>query len=281
MRLSLNNNSATMKLNKTFMLATGLTFAFSAQADTRRFTYTYEPETIPQGGMEYEQWVTLRTQRNKTVGQQNYNKFELREEFEYGVTDRYSVSVYLNENNTTFRDPTTGDDFSKFRFDGVSIENRFMVLNPAEHAVGFTLYLEPRFAGDEAEVEQKIIFGQRYGNWKWALNLTHATEWEDNLHSTEGEVEGTFGIARDFGKHWSLGLEVRDHNEIPEYREWENTAVFVGPAVSYRRDNWWVALSVLPQIYGANFTGNPDGNKHLELEGHERVNVRLIFSIGF
>ena len=126
----------------------------------------------------------------------------------------------------------TGLDESKFSFEGVSIENRYMVLTPAEYTVGLTLYLEPRFAGDEAELEQKIILGQRHGKWKWALNLTHATEWEDNFHGTEGEVEGSLGIARDFGKHWSIGLEARDHNEIPEYKDWENTAVFVGPGVS-------------------------------------------------
>jgi hypothetical protein len=38
---------------------------------------------------------------------------------------------------------------------------------------------------------------------------------------------------------------------------------------------------VLPQIYGANFIGNPDNNDHLDLEGHERVNVRLLVGISF
>jgi len=37
----------------------------------------------------------------------------------------------------------------------------------------------------------------------------------------------------------------------------------------------------MPQIYGVNFGENSDANHHLELEGHERVNVRLIFGIGF
>ena len=252
-----------------------------ARADERRFTYSYEPETHAKGAMEFEQWVTLRSQRTKDVGQQNFNRWEIREALEYGVTDNYTVEFYLNGKSESFRDPATSEDFSKFSFEGVSLENRFMVLNPATHAVGLTLYLEPRFSGDEAELEQKIILGQRYGDWKWALNLTHATEWEDNFHSTEGEVEASFGLARDFGSHWSLGLELRDHNEIPDYRHWENSAVFLGPTVSYRQEKWWAALSVMPQIYGANFGGDPDGHRHLELEGHERVNVRLLLGFGF
>ncbi len=289
MRLSLNNIHAfelwRMKWHDrvlTGLLAAGVSLA-AARADEKRFTYTYEPELLPKGGMEFEQWLTLRTQKTSggEVQQDNYNLWEIREELEYGVTDNYSLSLYLNFAAESFRDLSQHPavNYSSFDFEGVSLENRYMVLNPANHAVGQTLYLEPRFSGDEAEVEQKIILGQRYGNWKWAFNLVHATEWTDNLHTTGGEVEADLGIARDLGKHWSLGLEFRNHNELPDYRIWENTALFVGPAVSYRQERWWLALSVLPQIFGANFNGNPGGNSWLELEAHERLNVRLIFSL--
>jgi hypothetical protein len=215
------------------------------------------------------------------VKQGNYNLWEFREELEYGVTDNYSVSVYINTAAESFRDggrtPPRGT--SNFKFDGVSIENRYLVFNPAEHAVGLTLYVEPRFSGVEAELEEKIILGQRLGDWKWAFNLVHATDWSGHFRRTEGELEADVGIARDLGKHWSLGLEARDHNELPEYGIWENTALFVGPAISYRQEKWWAALSVMPQIFGANFHGDPDGNGNLDLAGHERVNVRLMVSI--
>ena len=268
------------------MIVTGLVAAVfclaAARADEKRFTYTYEPEVLPKGGMEFEQWITLRTQKTAggEVQQDNYNLWELREELEFGVTDNYSLSLYLNFAAESYRDVSQSPavDHSTFDFKGVSLENRYMVLNPANHAVGLTLYLEPRFSGDEAEIEEKIILGQRYGDWKWAFNLVHATEWTDNLHSLEGEVEADLGIARDLGKNWSLGIECRNHNELPDYRIWENTALFVGPAVSYRQEKWWAALSVLPQIFGANFNGNPGGNSWLELEAHERLNVRLILS---
>ena len=261
------------------ILAVAAVAITAARADERRFGFTYEPEVQTKGVLEFEQWITLRTQRNQDVGQDNYNKWEFAEELEYGVTDRYSVSAYFFTSNESFRDPTTGINQSQFRFDGVAIENRYMLVNPADHAIGLTLYLEPRFSGSEAEVEQKIILGQRHGDWKWAFNLTHATEWSENLRKTEGEFESSFGIARDLNSRWSLGIEFRNHNELPEYKSWENTALFLGPSVSYRRDRWWATLSVMPQIYGANFEGNPDNNHHLELEGHERLNVRLLFGI--
>jgi hypothetical protein len=254
---------------------------YAAAASERYFTYTYEPETMPQGAWETEQWVTARLGRNKFVEQDNYNAWEFRHELEYGVTDNYSVSLYVNESLENFRDPFAGKDHSDFHFDGISIENRYLLWNPADHAVGLTLYLEPRYSGLQTELEEKIILGQRFGEWKWALNLTHATEWSDHFQSTEGEVEVSFGITRKLSGHWYAGVEARDHNELPDYHLWENTAFYLGPVVTYQRERWWATLTVMPQIVGANFSENADNNHSLELQGHERLNVRLIFGIGF
>jgi len=236
---------------------------------------------MPKGGLEYEQWVTLRAGRNSAVGQENFNLWEFRHELEYGVTDDYTLSLYLNESLENFHNPDTHGNVSHFQFDGVSLENRYLVLNPADHAVGLALYLDPRIAGDEAELEEKIILGQRFGDWKWALNLTHATEWTDDFHQTEGEVEVSFGIARFLNNHWSVGLEARDHNELPEYKTWENTALYIGPVVTYRQEKWWATLTVMPQVLGVNFVENVDEDHHFELEGHERVNVRLVVGFSF
>ena len=253
----------------------------SAHATDRLFTYTYEPEGMPKGASEFEQWVTLRSQRTKDVGQENYNRWELRQEFEYGVTDNYTIDFYLNSKAESFRDPNTEMDSSSFKFTGISLANRFNFVNPATHPVGFTLYLEPTFGGDEAAFEQKLIFGQRHGSWKWALNLIHETEWEDNFHETVGEFEATFGLSYELTKSWWLGMEARNINKIAEYKDWESSAVYVGPAVHYRRENWWATFTVMPQVWGANYDGNPDGNTSLDLAGNERVNMRLIFGIHF
>jgi len=269
-----------MKL-KTCLLASLIVSGASlipAHANDRLFTYTYEPETMPEGAMEFEQWITSRAGRTSAVGQDKYNRWDLREELEYGVTDNYTVSLYLNTKSESYVD-SADEDYSKFSFEGISLENKYLVLNPAEHAVGLSLYLEPSYSGEEAELEQKIIIGQRHGDWKWALNLTHATEWEDHLEETVGEFEASFGVARHLNSRFALGLEARINSETKEYEEWESTAVYVGPVVSYRTDRWWAALSVMPQVWGKNYGGNPDGNTHLDLDHNERMNVRLIIGV--
>jgi hypothetical protein len=265
----------------TLELLASCAFIVPGFADDRRFTYTYEPETPPAGAMELENWITLGSQRTAAVGQDHYNQWDFRQELEYGVTDRYALGLYLNERATAYHDPTTGANPSTFDWQGISLENRFNVLNPADRAVGLTLYLEGTYSGPEAEIEEKLIVGQRWGEWKWAFNLIQATEWEDNLEETEGELGASFGLARDLGKHWSVGLELRDETLIPAYSYFESTALFLGPVVSYHQEKWWTALTVMPQIYGWNSNGAADGNSHLELVDHEKLNVRLLFGFNF
>jgi hypothetical protein len=251
-------------------------------ANDRRFTYVYEPETMPAGAMEVEQWVSLRAGRKELVGGvndlQNYNRWDLRTELEYGVTDIYQIALYLNYGQKSYRD-AMGVDFSEFSFNGVSFENIVNILNPATHAVGVSLYLEPGYSGDEAEIETKIIIGQRHGAWKWALNLEHAVEWENQLNDVEGEFGASFGLARNLGKQWSVGIEARSVTKMPDYKEVESTAVYIGPVVSYRSESWWATLTVLPQVFGRNWDGANDAARNLDLVHNERLNIRLL--IGF
>ena len=264
------------------LVAACVALAPGASGNDRFFTYSYEPETMPKGAWEVEQWVTARALRNSRVGQDDYLRWQFRTELEYGVTDNYTVGLYVNEDYETFRDPTTRKDHDDFSWAGISLENRYMILDPVKKPVGLTLYLEPTYDGDDFELEQKIILGQRHGDWKWAFNAIHATEWEEDFKEYEGELEFTFGITRMLGKRWAVGLEARNHNELPKYDEWENSALYLGPVVSYHHERWWATLTVMPQIWGDNFHGSdPDGNHGLELEGHERWNIRLIAGFSF
>src|SRR2546422_3759161 len=42
---------------------------------------------------------------------------------------------------TLFRSPGTGASSSKYHWTGISLENKYMVWNPADHLFGLTLYL--------------------------------------------------------------------------------------------------------------------------------------------
>ncbi len=283
-----------MKWVKYALLGVLVCFAAApdAHASVRNFTYTYEPETMPQGELEFEQSATLRAIRNDAVGQEHYTAWDLREELEYGLTDYWQMALYLNEKSEYFRDPATFAKTNTFEFDGVSLENKWMVLNPAESPVGLSLYVEPRIGNGEFELEEKVIIGQRFGadqEWKWAANATHATEWKDTDDPAEGtEVEGelefTAGLIRELTKSWSLGVELRNHNEIvDDYDHWEHTAFFVGPVLNYKTEKWWFTLTALGQVFGRNYPKDgeidTDGEPDFVLDEHEYLNVRCIFGI--
>lgn len=262
-------------------ILSGVLVGQRADATERVFTYTYEPETMIQGTTEIEQWVTLRAGKNSTVGQDNYNRWDLRTELEHGVTDNYTVGLYLLQfEAVSYEDVSTSPSsaVSEFEWKGVALENRYMILNPAEHAIGLTAYLEGGYSGSEAFIEPKIIIGQRHGDWKWAANFIYENEWEDNLSEVVGIVEGTAGLSRSIGNNWAVGLEVRSRNEWPNYSGFSSSAVFVGPAIHYRKERFWGTLTVMPQVWGYNYDGDPDGNSCLDLEDNTRLLVRLILA---
>ncbi len=267
------------RLGLALLAASAALTTLPCSATERLFTYTYEPETMIQGSTEIEQWVTLRAGKNAMVGKDDYNRWDLRTELEHGVTDNYTLGLYLLQFKAeSYEDPSTSPatDVSEFEWKGVALENRYMFLNPAEYPIGLTGYLEAGYSGSEAFIEPKIIIGQRHGDWKWAVNFIYENEWEDNLSEAVGIIEGTAGISRNLGNNWSLGLELRSRNKWPNYSGFSSSAVFVGPAISYRKESFWATLTVMPQVWGYNYNGDPDGVSNLDLKDNERLLIRLI-----
>lgn len=69
----------------------------TATATEPFFTYTYLTETTPKGAFEVEQWFTYRAKKS----QGTYELWQSRTELEYGITDRWSVSLYANAYQVT------------------------------------------------------------------------------------------------------------------------------------------------------------------------------------
>lgn len=278
----MNRNRNRFRIQALGLLAAvaGLAVA-PAHATGRLFTYSYEPETMPQGAKEFEQWVTARIGRSRDTGKQNYVRWDIQEEFELGVTDWYTAALSLNLKHESYRDDLTGTDRAQFEFQGVSLENRFRILNPATNPVGLTFYVEPGFGGEEAELESKIILGQRHGRWKWALNLLFEHEWEHNYDEVVAHVGASVGLAYELGNRWFLGLELWNDHKLEEYREWQNSVLYLGPVLSHQAEDWWLAVTVMPQVWGRNYHGDPDGEPDLDLSSNERVQVRVLFGLDF
>jgi len=238
-----------------------------ARADERLFTYSYEADVLPKGGLEFEQWITNRAGRDGG----RYNRWDIREEIEYGLTDRLTSALYLNFKSVSSENVEGLEDGSEFEFDGISSEWKYQVFNPHRSPIGVLLYGEVTYNGDEVELEEKIILQKNIGEqWVAVVNIIFEQEWEFEGGGTEtkAEFEVSAGLAYRVTPQFSIGVEARAVTEFPDWEEAEDTAVFVGPTLHYATAKWWATLSVMPQV-----TENFDG--------HEQIETRLIAGFNF
>ncbi len=162
----------------------------SAHAGDAIFTHTYLAETLPQGAKEVEQWVTYRTKRS----QGTYNLAQTRTEFEYGVTDRWTVALYANaysvvaQNNNSIASrnnytvvgdgdevsgggpitagpyvpnaeklPLTSARYKKADFESISVESIYQFLSPYKDGIGLAGYVELSVGPKSRELEFKLL----------------------------------------------------------------------------------------------------------------------------
>jgi hypothetical protein len=243
-----------------------------ALASERHFTYTYESAVLRPGGREIEPWSTFRLGRSDF-----YSRLDSRLELELGLTERLQTALYLNAKAVAEETPlgrTTSTELA-----GISSEWKLKLADAVADRVGVALYGEIGAGPTELELEGKLILDKRVGRWLGALNLVAEHEWEFEEAGTEGET----ALEVDAAFCWFLtprlaaGLELRSHTVLPPEGEPTRSALFLGPAFSYAREGWWVAASVLPQIRA--LAGASDGG--LDLEEHERVEVRVLFGLEF
>lgn len=242
----------------------------------RKFAYTYETLVLPPGAREIEVWSTFRTDRGYF-----YRRFDQRVEYEFGVSENVMSALYVNH-SSRIQDSNGGlAGGVAVTSSSVSISNewKFKVLDRVADPVGLGFYSEATLGLDEIEVEAKILVDKQLGNLLVAFNAVAENEWKTELTGGNSETlseltaELDLGVAYTLNSHWSLGVELRNHNEIVK-GEWAHSAFFAGPAVSYSAESWWATLNVMPQLGG--FKGATNGN--LVLDGHEKLEARLLFS---
>ena len=272
-------------------IASGLMMATPALADENYFGYSYGAETLPKG--KYEAYLWLTSRMGKGIG--TYQAWDNFNEIEYGFTDRFQGSLYLNTSGHKVKgNPEFGDNRS-FGFEGVRTAFKYGLVSPFTHAMGVALYVEPEYSrrhkisGEEFTewaIESKLILQKNFRDDTVvsAINLTYEHEWEreeeeDGETETEREaaIELTAGVNYRFKPKWFLGVEARRHSEYPgaDLGNEEHAAYFLGPVLHYGSQKWWFTATVFPQIYGSPHVNS----NRLHLDEHERIETR--FKIGY
>jgi len=239
-----------------------LLLAFSPSVSfggVRHFTFLYEAPTSARGSLELENWVTW----ERITDPSRSDEVDFRHELEYGVTDKFQVSVYLAD---WFYE--SNQEHSGFAYSDSAIELIYNLTNPVDNPIGLSVYGEFK-AGDRlVELESKLIAQKNFGPLILAYNATLEAVWQGNeLKEREGEFAQAVGASYEISPRISAGIELLHEFVFPEWRDEEKIRnLFVGPTVSYRRSNWFVTVAALAQATDTD--DEPD------------LQVRTIFGIG-
>lgn len=246
-----------------------LAFFNNTFADRRYFGRSYLAYTMPAGEFEFELWNTGRI--GKDMG--FFYRFQPRFEFEYGVTDRLSASLYFNFDQITSEGNAFGS--KPLGFESTSIELRYRLTNPNEIFVDPALYFEFAYGGDKIDYESKAIFSKRLGNFIGVLNLSSEIEREVIEEENESAFEITGGLMYDVNPNFAFGFEFRnDRGYEGIYDEEESQATFLGPTVNLQTESFYITFNFMTQVAGSPSTGN-----NLDLLHHEKFEFRTILGI--
>ncbi|CAN5501393.1 hypothetical protein BH09PSE5_BH09PSE5_39380 [soil metagenome] len=239
----------TQRMKRTLIVGASLrAAAASAGAAEQVFTHTYLTETLPAGGKEIEQWVTMSEKKSQGL----YKLWQTRTEFEYGITDRWQVSIYANaykvtaQNNNsnasradytamgdgdevsgggpvTFgsyvpnleRLPLPSSRYAKRGFESVSVESVYQFLSPYKDGLGLAGYVELTGGAKTGEVELKLLAQKNLLNDDLILAANLAlgferSKWSDVGAEKETELVLSAGASYRVANGWRVGLEMRN-----------------------------------------------------------------------
>jgi len=259
-----------MKINTpSLILVLFFLFISDSLADRRYFGWSYTAYTLPQEAFELEVWNTWSIGK----GMGYYYQLQPRFEFEYGVLDRLTTSLYFNFDQITAEDNPF--EPKSFTFNSTSIELRYRFTDQNEIFVDPALYFEFAYGGDEIEYEAKALLSKRINNFIAVLNISGEIEREIIESKMESVVEVTAGAMYEILPSLAFGIEFRNHREYEDfYKAEEYQAAYLGPTINLQTKSFYLTMSFLPQV-----SGSPATSGNLELTSHEKYEFRTILGI--
>lgn len=200
-----------------------------ALADQRPYVWTYDYRTMPKGMAEVEYYLT-----HKISDWDNYdneNTWEHYVELEYGITDRWDISIYQTwqQKNTDAQDD--------FRYTGSKIRTRYRIGEKDQFPVDILLYAEYILGDGPKEYDKfegKLILAKDFGKWNLAYNQIYEQKTRNGHDIEHGYATG---LSYEFSPRWKMGIESTGNYTEEKY--------YLGPTVSWASQKVWANLGVL------------------------------------
>jgi hypothetical protein len=252
--------------------------ATPARANPRPLPFTYQVETLPEGGTEVEQYVDftpVRVLSGATGAPVWFGAVQLQTEFEHGLTPRLELGLYV-----TFV-PRAGEAYATQpvmrQGNGLKQRLRFRLSDPETWPIDVGLYGEVTENEREIELEGKILLQRRLGDFRAIANLSVEREL---YFSGEGEwvLDPSFGLTFSRWPRVQPGIEGWLLAEYPDGggdRPFNlGPHGYLGGAVLLSFGQFWWSTGVYARLNGASRRSQPG-------DSFGAVWGRTIVGIGF
>ncbi len=225
-------------LNKTSATKIGLTALMMAsipsQADESLWVYAKGADTMPKGAMEYK--LNVISRRGKDSGDYVFN--EIRPEFEYGLTDKLTLSAEVlvfdhnysvdNEELNSMYETQGGEGgrFKSTQVGGFEVSLKYNVLStykdPVGLSFGFGYENRSKYRLDGSNINQdSFVFGtylqknfldntlQFVANWKIEFERRNTPD----VLEEEIAFDASLGVSYRFKPKWNIGFEFRHQSD--------------------------------------------------------------------
>jgi hypothetical protein len=264
------------------------TAAASATPQPLPFTYVYE--TLPKGSLELEQYADYTPIKVEDSGANPlvYGASQFQTEFEYGITDRLELGLYVTIAPTTGVSPnipplTEGN--------GIKERLRLRLAEEGQWPVDVGLYGELVENERELELEAKIILQRRIGDLRIVANLWAEREYENfSIHQGDWVLNPTVGLTYQVTPVFHPGVEAWMRTEYPDSNPHPRPfnlgpQVYVGPTMMFDFGNFWWSTGVYfratdadrPLFYGRG----PGGPLDSQPDAFGHVWARMIIGLSF
>lgn len=198
-------------------------------ADQRSYVWTYEYMTMAPGEAELEFYYTL---EQPSAGNPSVSTWKPLVELEYGLTERWDISLYQQ-----FKQTNTGvAATTAFVYDGYKVRTRYRFGEKGQFLADPLLYLEYIGKNDLSQSSQgevKIILAKDVARLNFAYNQIY--KW--TLNNGVAENEYAAGANFELNPAVRVGLESKGNYTGGKY--------YLGPTISWTNQKFWITFGAL------------------------------------
>jgi hypothetical protein len=252
----------------------------SAMADDFSFVNLSTGGAVAKTVSNFDAWSPSTARRSMVLDSKSTSIWQRMEFVTYRITELEVKGLRLLSEPAVW-EPTTLDSVSTIPWNAFSLQNMYQVWDAPEFPLAVAISVQPH-TDQNVQVAETLVLSHSYDFWQWTVNFSQGTEWSNKLKERDGALELAWEFSRRVSKHWTVGIQIRDHSDVPEYRRIAANKLMCGPMVRCNSDRWWAALSVMPKMFDYSFIANSDMTvQNANFEGNQKLSTRLMFGLCF